>query len=267
MADTAPKLDIRGARLRYYSERLKQYLTVIEQIDLQVIEGELLCIVGPSGCGKSSFLNAIAGLQKLTAGKIMVSGREINAPGPDRAVVFQHDSLFPWRTVQGNVMYGLALQGRLPKREMMDRVAYFTDLVGLKGFEQHYPSELSGGMRQRVNIARALAMDPEILLLDEPFAALDTQTREFMQVELQKILARAKKTAVFITHQIDEAVFLSSRVAIFSARPARIKEIVEITLPPERPLEIKQSEAFFALQQRIWRQIDVVKPATALEMA
>ncbi|HEV7822152.1 MAG TPA: ATP-binding cassette domain-containing protein, partial [Burkholderiales bacterium] len=182
-------------------------------------------------------------------------GRLITGPGPDRAMVFQQDSLFPWYTVLKNVMYGLELQHRLSRSEMRERAIALIDLVGLTGFAEHYPHELSGGMRQRVNIARALAPDPELLLLDEPFAALDAQTREFMQVELLKILARARKTAIFITHQIDEAIFLSNRVAVFSARPARVKEIIAVDLPSSRNLEIKLAPRFRELQDRIWRLI------------
>jgi NitT/TauT family transport system ATP-binding protein len=250
------KLEARGAHLGYDNDRTKRHLSVLDSIDLQVREGELVCIVGPSGCGKSSFLNAVAGLLKIDAGRILVDGRDVTGPGVERAVVFQNDSLFPWRTVLGNVMYGLSLQRRLKKLEVRERARYFIDLVGLTGFEEHYPSELSGGMRQRVNIARALTMDPEILLLDEPFAALDSQTREFMQMELLNILARTKKTALFITHQIDEAIFLSSRVAVFSSRPARIKEIITVDLPFERSLAMKHSTEFFALQHTIWNLIE-----------
>ena len=158
-----------------------------------MFEGELVCIVGPSGCGKSTLLNAVDGLIGVTEGTILVDGRAIDGPGPDRAMVFQHDSLFPWRTVLQNVMYGLDLQGRLSKSEKSARAGALVELVGLTGFADHYPHELSGGMRQRVNIARALVMEPQLLLLDEPFAALDAQTREFMQVELLKILARARR--------------------------------------------------------------------------
>jgi NitT/TauT family transport system ATP-binding protein len=220
-----------------------------------VHEGELVAIVGPSGCGKSTFLAAVDGLVKLTGGEVTVDGRPVTAPGPDRAMVFQQDSLFPWRTVSRNVMYGLELQNRLPKALIRERAASLVELVGLSGFAEHYPHELSGGMRQRVNIARALATDPQLLLLDEPFAALDAQTREFMQVELLKILARAGKTALFVTHQIDEAIFLADRVAVFSARPARIKEIIAIDLPPQRSLEVKFQPRFRELQDHIWRLI------------
>src|ERR1051326_653339 len=249
------KLEASGVKLAFYNERMKRQLPVLGGIDLSVREGELVSIVGPSGCGKSTFLSAVDGLVKLTGGTIKVDGRIVTAPGPDRAMVFQQDSLFPWRTVSRNVLYGLELQNRLSKDEMRKRASALVELVGLTGFSEHYPHELSGGMRQRVNIARALAPDPELLLLDEPFAALDAQTREFMQVELLKILARAKKTALFITHQIDEAIILSHRVAVFSARPARIKALVDVDLPAARALEVKLSPRFRELQDHIWRLI------------
>jgi NitT/TauT family transport system ATP-binding protein len=249
------KLQASGVRLAFANERMKRQLPVLAGIDLIVREGELVAIVGPSGCGKSSFLNAVDGLVKPTGGEIRVDGKVVTAPGPDRAMVFQQDSLFPWRTVTRNVSYGLELQRRFSKDEMRKRAAALVDLVGLSGFAEHYPHELSGGMRQRVNIARALAPDPQLLLLDEPFAALDAQTREFMQAELLKILSRAGKTALFITHQIDEAIFLAQRVAVFSARPARIKAIIDIDLPPVRSLDMKLGPRFRELQDHIWRLI------------
>ena len=250
------KLDVRGLTLVHYNERTQQALRVLDGIDLQVGEGELVSIVGPSGCGKTTFLNTVDGLARATSGEIRLDGRVVDRPGPDRAFVFQHDSLFPWRTVLQNVGYGLELQGRLARPEIRERAQRLIELVGLKGFEQHYPHELSGGMRQRVNIARALVVEPELLLLDEPFAALDAQTREFMQAELMKILARARATALFITHQISEAIFLSNRIVVFSARPARIKDIVAVDLPAARTLDVKHSPAFVALEQRIWRLIE-----------
>jgi NitT/TauT family transport system ATP-binding protein len=249
------KLEAKGVRLAFYNERMKRQLPVLAGIDLSLREGELLAIVGPSGCGKSTFLGAVDGLVKITGGEIKVDGRVVTAPGPDRAMVFQQDSLFPWRTVLRNVMYGLELQRRGSNADMRERAMALVDLVGLTGFADHYPHELSGGMRQRVNIARALAPDPELLLLDEPFAALDAQTREFMQVELLKILARAKKTALFITHQIDEAVFLADRVAVFSARPARVKALIDVDLPLARPLDVKLQPRFRELHDQIWRLI------------
>jgi NitT/TauT family transport system ATP-binding protein len=261
------KLAARGVRLSFANERMKRQLPVLGGIDLEVREGELVAIVGPSGCGKSSFLNAVDGLVKLTGGDIRVDGKTIVSPGPDRAMVFQQDSLFPWRTVLGNVTYGLELQKRLPKEEMRARAAALVDLVGLTGFGDHYPHELSGGMRQRVNIARALAPDPELLLLDEPFAALDAQTREFMQSELLKILARAGKTALFITHQIDEAIFLSQRVVVFSARPARVKATIAVDLPGTRSLEVKLQPRFRELQDHIWRLIQEESVRAPAEMA
>src|ERR1700759_5628347 len=250
------KLDVRGVRLVHYNERTQQALPVLDGIDLQVGGGELVSIVGPSGCGKTTFLNAVDGLVRLTSGEIRLDGRVVDRPGPDRAFVFQHDSLFPWRTVLQNVSYGLELQRRLGKNGLRERAQRLIELVGLKGFEQHFPHELSGGMRQRVNIARALVVEPALLLLDEPFAALDAQTREFMQFELMKILARAKATALFITHQISEAIFLSNRIVVFSARPARIKEIVTVDLGATRTPDMKHLPAFVALEQRIWRLIE-----------
>ena len=264
-SDARPvKLSARGVRIDFWNERIKRNLRVLDGVDLEVREGELLAIVGPSGCGKSTFLGAVDGLVKMRAGEIRVDDVRVDKPGADRAMVFQQDSLFPWRTVMRNISYGLELQGRLPKAEIRDRAASLVELVGLKGFGEHYPHELSGGMRQRVNIARALATDPQLLLLDEPFAALDAQTREFMQVELLKILARAKKTALFITHQIDEAVFLANRVAVFSARPARIKAIVDVDLPAQRTLETKLQPRFRDLQERIWRLIEEEAEKTGL---
>ena len=231
-------------------------VVAFRDVSFQVDRGEFVTIVGPSGCGKTTFLNAVDGLIPVTDGEIRVDGGLVEAPGPDRALVFQHDSLFPWRTVMQNVTYGLELQGRLSRDDMRARARAFVELVGLSGFEDHYPHELSGGMRQRVNIARAMVTEPELLLLDEPFAALDAQTREFMQFELKKILARARTTALFITHQISEVIFLSNRVAVFSARPARVKEMITVDLPAARSLEMKHQPRFVELERHIWRLIE-----------
>jgi len=267
MSDPRLKLDVRHVSLAHYTERTRLVLEVLDDVSFQVFEGELVCIVGPSGCGKSTFLNAVDGLIAINDGRILVDGQDIKGPGPDRAVVFQHDSLFPWRTVRQNVLYGMQIQRKLSRPEMQDRTRAMLDLVGLAAFADSYPHELSGGMRQRVNIARALVTEPELLLLDEPFAALDAQTREFMQMELLKILSRARTTALFVTHQINEAIFLSSRVVVFSARPARIKEIIDVELPPDRSLKIKHDPQFLALEDRVWRLIEEESAATGMAVA
>lgn len=255
MALQRTKLEARGVRLAYANERTKQRLDVLAGIDLAVAAGERVAIVGPSGCGKSSFLAAVDGLVKPTAGTIEVDGKVVSAPGRDRAMVFQQDSLFPWRTVLRNIAYGLELRRELSATEIRERARSLIDLVGLTGFAESYPHELSGGMRQRVNIARALALEPELLLLDEPFASLDAQTRDLMQAELLNILARTGTTALFVTHQIDEAVFLAKRVAVFSARPARVKQTIAIDLPAPRQLEMKLLPRFRELHDEIWRSI------------
>jgi NitT/TauT family transport system ATP-binding protein len=266
-APRRPKLAVENVSLELINERTRQVLPVLDAISFEVFAGELVAIVGPSGCGKSTFLNAVDGLVGVTAGQIRLDGRVVERPGPDRAVVFQNDCLFPWRTVAQNIVYGLELQGRLSKAEMRARADALIELVGLRGFADHYPHELSGGMRQRVNIARALVMEPQLLLLDEPFAALDAQTREFMQVELLKILARTGTTALFITHQINEAVFLANRVVVFSARPARIKEIIAVDLPGARTLSLKHQPPFVALEQRVWRLIEEEAVKTGMMVA
>jgi NitT/TauT family transport system ATP-binding protein len=215
-----------------------------------------MAIVGPSGCGKTTLLNIVAGLLPYEAGTVSIDGRAVAGPGVDRAVVFQHASLLPWRTVAGNVRYGMELQGRFDQQTMAERTDHFIKLVGLEGFERHYPSELSGGMQQRVNLARATAADPLVLLMDEPFAALDAQTRELMQAELLKIWARAHKTVLFITHQINEAVYLADRVVVMSSRPGRVKEVVPIPFPRPRPLSLKRDPAFLRIEDAIWQIVE-----------
>jgi len=245
------KLEARDVRLVYHQPRTNTSLVALGGVSLAIGEGEFVSIVGPSGCGKTTFLWIVDGLLAASAGQILVDGVAVTKPGPDRAVVFQDASLIPWRTVIKNVVYGLECQG-MRAREAFDRARYFIDLVGLSGFENHYPYELSGGMQQRVNLARALVMDPKILLMDEPFAALDAQTREVMQEELLGIWAKAKKTVLFITHQIDEALYLSDRVAVFSARPGLVKEIVAVDIPRPRDLRLKRTPHFHALEDRVW---------------
>ena len=249
------KLEARGVTVEYVMPRKGEHLTALQNVNLDIEDGEFISVVGPSGCGKTTFLNAVDGLIPLKHGRIRLDGREVKGPGRDRAVVFQSPSLLPWRTVSDNVSYGLELQGRKREASTKATVARLIELVGLSGFEHVYPSQLSGGMQQKVNLACALAVDPELLLLDEPFAALDAQTREFMQEELLKIWERTRKTALFITHSIDEAIYLSDRVVVFAARPGRVREVVDIQLPRPRPLRIKRDPKFLAYADQIWGHI------------
>lgn len=248
------KLEARDVCVEYHQARTNNRISALQDISLEIGSGEFVSIVGPSGCGKSTFLAAVDGLLPASRGTIKVSGKLVSNPGPDRAVVFQDASLFPWRTVMKNIVYGLECLGR-DRRQSEKRAQALIDIVGLSGFENHYPYELSGGMQQRVNLARALVVDPEILLMDEPFAALDAQTRETMQDELLQIWVKAKKTVLFITHQIDEAIYLSDRVIVFSARPGRVKQVVEIDLERPRDLNVKRSARFHELEDVIWNLI------------
>ncbi len=250
------KLEASHVTKRYWLEREGNEVLALSDVSLGIEDGEFLAIVGPSGCGKTSLLNIIAGLLPYDEGSVAIDGRKVSGPGIDRAVVFQHSSLLPWRTIAGNVRYGMELQKRFDKATMSERTEYFTKLVGLGGFEKHYPSELSGGMQQRVNLARALAADPAVLLMDEPFAALDAQTREFMQSELLKIWAKARKTVLFITHQINEAIYLADRVAVMSARPGRVKEIFRVPFGRPRSLHLKREQQFLELEDAVWQLIE-----------
>ena len=242
-------------------------LDALRGISLGVERGEFISVVGPSGCGKTTFLRIVAGLEQATAGEVSIDGRIVDGPGTDRGFVFQNDSLLPWRTVLTNAMIGREIAGSVGPDDRK-RTMELLKLVGLEGFENYHPRQLSGGMRQRVNLARALAIDPEILLMDEPFAALDAQTREIMQSELLRIWERGQKTVLFVTHQIDEAVFLSDRVLVFARRPGRIQAEVPIPLPRPRNLAIKRTPEFVALVDRIWRMIeDDVRAAALYENA
>jgi NitT/TauT family transport system ATP-binding protein len=227
-------------------------VTALDGIDLTVGAGEFLVVVGPSGCGKSTLLDLLGGLARPTSGRILLDGSPVTGPGLDRGIVFQQYALLPWRTAQGNVEFGLEATG-VPRRARAARAAEFLALVGLTGFEGRHPHELSGGMRQRVAIARSLAYDPDVLLMDEPFAALDAQTRESLQDELVRIWQRTGKTVVFITHGIDEAVRLGQRVAVMTSRPGRIKEVVPIDLPSRTATDDPRSSPEFAHHRhRIW---------------
>ena len=222
----------------------------LSDISLDVRPREFLALLGPSGCGKSTLLYLIGGFLPIEAGRILVEGKPIVAPGPDRGIVFQHFALFPWKTVRANILYGLERQG-MPRTEREQRAQAFIDLVGLNGFEDSYPSQLSGGMKQRTAIARTLAFDPSILLMDEPFGALDAQTRALMQTELLNIWKRTPKTVVFVTHDVQEAVYLSDRVAVMSARPGRIKAIVDTKFDTSDP-GLTRSKAFAEKVDELW---------------
>jgi NitT/TauT family transport system ATP-binding protein len=250
------KLAIDGLTKRYFVERDGRQVLALADVSLAVADGEFMAIVGPSGCGKTTLLNIVAGLLRYDTGNVVIDGARVEGPGVDRAVVFQQSSLLPWRTVAGNVRYGMEMQRRFDRATMEMRTEHFTRLVGLSGFERHYPSELSGGMQQRVNLARALAADPVVMLMDEPFAALDAQTREYMQAELLKIWSEARKTVLFITHQINEAVFLADRVAVMSARPGRVKGIVQIPFERPRELRLKREPRFLEIEQAIWQMVE-----------
>jgi len=230
-------------------------LEALRQIDAAVEQGEFIAVVGPSGCGKTTFLRMVAGLEPATSGTILIDGQPLRGPGNNRGFVFQNDSLLPWRTVLANALIGPEVAGKVGDRERQ-RTLDLLKLVGLGGFENYYPRQLSGGMRQRVNLARALAIDPDVLLMDEPFASLDAQTREIMQTELLRIWEQGRKTVLFVTHQIDEAVFLSDRVLVFARRPGRLQESIEIKLPRPRALALKRTPEFIAYVDRIWTMIE-----------
>ncbi|MBX6328891.1 MAG: ABC transporter ATP-binding protein [Pseudolabrys sp.] len=225
----------------------------LDQVSLQVANREFVALLGPSGCGKSTLLYLIGGFLPVEAGSITVDGKKVTGPGPDRGIVFQHFALFPWKTVRGNILYGLERQG-MPKAEREKRAQDFIELVGLHGFEDSYPSQLSGGMKQRTAIARTLAFDPAILLMDEPFGALDAQTRGLMQAELMRIFQRTPKTVIFVTHDVQEAVYLADRVAVMSARPGRIKTIVD-TKFDKKAENIFKERVFVEKVDEIWHLV------------
>lgn len=229
-------------------------LIALNEVNISVKKGEFLAIVGPSGCGKSTFLDIIGGLSKPTEGTIYIDNKSINGPGLDRGIVFQQYALFPWRTATENIEFGLENQN-VPKKDRIDIAQKYINLVGLKGFEDRYPYELSGGMKQRVAIARALAYDPDILLMDEPFGALDSQTREILQKELLRIWEETHKTVIFITHSIDEAVFLADRTAVMTARPGTIKHVIDIQIQRSARFDddVRSSQEFVQLRQDLWR--------------
>ena len=239
-------------------------LRALQDINLAVERGEFIALVGPSGCGKTTFLRIVAGLEPASSGEVALDGRAVRGPGVDRGFVFQSDNLLPWRTVFANAIIGREVAGHVGPAERQ-RTMELLKLVGLEGFEHYHPRQLSGGMRQRVNLARALAIDPEILLMDEPFSSLDAQTREIMQTELMRIWEDGRKTVLFVTHQIDEAVFLADRVLVFARRPGRLRESVAIELPRPRSLAIKRTVEFVRYVDHIWRLIEDDVRASVIE--
>jgi NitT/TauT family transport system ATP-binding protein len=250
VADNASKLFLDGT------------VVAFRQLNLAVHHNEILCIVGPSGCGKTTFLRCIAGLADISEGRLTVDGRPVSGPPEGVAMVFQHFGLLPWKTVYDNAAFGLAMAGA-PAARVKERVGHYLDLVGLTGFEKHYPYQLSGGMQQRVGLVRALAINPSILVMDEPFAALDAQTREILQDELLQLMQRPdeRKTMVFITHSIDEAILLGDRVAVMSARPGRVKEIVEMPFGRPRDIEtVRADPRFVELRAHLWHQLHTARP-------
>jgi NitT/TauT family transport system ATP-binding protein len=222
----------------------------LDNVSLAVRDREFVALLGPSGCGKSTLLYLVGGFLPVEEGRILVEERPIAGPGPDRGIVFQHFALFPWKTVLQNVLYGLEKQA-MPRDERQARAREFIELVGLAGFEDSYPSQLSGGMKQRAAIARTLAIDPRVLLMDEPFGALDAQTRGLMQAELLNIWQRSRKTVIFVTHDVHEAVFLAERIAVMSARPGHIKEIVEARIDRDDP-GVQRTPQFLEMVDHVW---------------
>ncbi|HEY1294768.1 MAG TPA: ABC transporter ATP-binding protein [Chloroflexota bacterium] len=252
-SSVTPKLELSEISM-LYSQRGQRF-AALRDVSLQIQKGEFIAIVGASGCGKTTLLRIVDGLIKPTLGQVCVDGKLVTRPGPDRGFVFQQDALFPWRTVLDNIIFGLEVQGK-KKREALQRADELVRLVGLAGFEQHFPHELSGGMRQRANLARALTIDPDILLMDEPFASLDAQTRELMQSELLRVWRSNRKTVMFVTHQIDEAVYLADRVVVMTSRPGQVKAILEVDIARPRDLMVKRTPRFLELVDVIWKMIE-----------
>ncbi len=230
-------------------------VVAFQNLDLEICESETLCIVGPSGCGKTTLLRCLAGLLRPSEGQVLLDGQPATQPDHSVVTVFQHFGLFPWKTVWENATYGLKLRG-VPRSDWEARVAPYIELTGLTGFEKSYPYQLSGGMQQRTGLVRALAMNPSVLLMDEPFGALDAQTRELLQEELLRILERERKTMIFITHSIDEAIVLGDRIAVMSARPGQIRELIDVGVPrPRNPEAVRSAGRYQELRTHIWEEL------------
>jgi NitT/TauT family transport system ATP-binding protein len=263
MAGTIRVVDL---QVRYPGRsRNEEGTLAIEGINLEVRAGEVVTVVGPSGCGKTTLLNVIAGLVRATSGRVLINDAQVTKPGPDRAVVFQDYALLPWRTVHQNIRLGLEMQPRL-REGSEERIRRAIELIGLQGFEQARPFELSGGMQQRVGLARALVADPEVLLMDEPFGAVDAMTREVMRIELERVLAASRSTVLFITHSIDEAILLADRVAVFAPRPGRITDVFDVNLPRPRSDEsIRAEPEYLRLRDALWNCLRSEAVKAALE--
>ena len=234
---------------------LEGTVVAFRNVELNVRSNEVLCIVGPSGCGKTTLLRCIGGLLTPSSGEVLIDGEPIRAPREGVAIVFQHFGLLPWKTVVDNVAFGLRI-ARLPRQRVAEKVEHYIHLVGLAGFENHYPYQLSGGMQQRVGLARALVIDPEILLMDEPFASVDAQTREVLQEELLQLHDRERKTMIFITHSIDEAIILGDRVAVMASRPGRVKEVLQVNFPrPRDPAAVRAEPRYTEMRNHIWEEL------------
>lgn len=247
------KIAIRGLGHEYANPFTRERVVALDRVDLEVEEGEFLTVVGPSGCGKTTLLNILAGLLQPTRGAVLLDGRQVTGPGPDRGVVFQEFAIMPWRTVERNIAHGLEIQG-IPRAERAAIVRRFVELVGLTGFERKYPHELSGGMKQRVAVARTLAANPQVMLMDEPFASVDAQTRITLEEELNTIALATRKTILFVTHNVEEAVFLGDRCCVLSPRPGRVKALVPVGIPREcRTWKQLMSDATFgAAKDRVF---------------
>jgi NitT/TauT family transport system ATP-binding protein len=251
MAGDARKIALEASGIGKVYRKDGRELPVLDIERFAAREGEFITVIGPSGCGKSTFLHILGGFIKAERGAIRVYGEEVSGPGPDRGMMFQEFALYPWRTVAGNVAWGLEVQG-FAREKIEETVSRHLEMTGLAEFRNHFPAELSGGMKQRAALARVLAFDPKVLLMDEPFGALDAQTRETMQEELTRLWQRTGKTIVFVTHDIEEAVYLGDRVVVLTARPGRIREEVTIELPRPRSLEIKKSAQCHEYRNYIW---------------
>ena len=247
-----PKISVRGVTKTFSSKRGE--VTALKDLSLDIQDGEFLVIVGASGCGKSTLLNLLAGFDLATEGQVLLDGRPVTGITPECGMIFQQYALFPWKTVQENVEFGLKMK-RMPKKERKERAARFIDLVSLNGFEKTYPHHLSGGMKQRVSIARSLANNPQVMLLDEPFAALDAMTRQVLQEQLVRIYEKHRKTIIFITHSIDEALLLSSRIVVMTARPGRIAQEITNDLPHPRNADVQLSDRYLELKRHIWSSV------------